>query len=345
MIIDFQRFVAAERAVWTELERFLERIEAEPQLRLGLEDLRRFHRLYERTAADLAKLTSFASEPATRGYLESLVARAYGEIHETRERRRRLFLWCWLSQTLPQAFRRHARAFGLSVAVTLAGCAFGGFALALDPQAKPVLMPFPHLLQDPAQRVAQEEQATEDRLAGQKTSFSAFLMTHNTRIAIFTLALGMTWGAGTMILLFENGIMLGAVAVDYVRAGQTKFLLGWLLPHGVIEIPAILIAGQAGLVLAMALVGWGKRTPMTMRLRAASPDIITLIFGAGLLLVWAGIVEAFLSQYHEPVIPYAAKIVFGLVELALLSFFLTKAGRARLAGPAGADRRSEPARA
>src|SRR5205085_6315260 len=139
---------------------------------------------------------------------------------------------------------------------TIAGCAFGGLALALDPSAKPVLVPFPNLLQDPSNRVAEEERATTDRLAGHKTSFSAFLMTHNTKISILTLALGMTWGIGTMIMLFYNGIMLGAVAVDYIRAGQTRFLLGWLLPHGVIEIPAILIAGQAGLILALALVGW-----------------------------------------------------------------------------------------
>ena len=53
-------------------------------------------------------------------------------------------------------------------------------------------------------------------------------------------------------MLFYNGVILGAVAVDYVRAGETKFLLGWLMPHGVIEIPAILIAGQAGFMLALA---------------------------------------------------------------------------------------------
>ena len=29
-------------------------------------------------------------------------------------------------------------------------------------------------------------------------------------------------------------------------------------------------------------------------------------------MVWAGFVEAFLSQYHEPIIPYAAKIAFGV---------------------------------
>lgn len=326
MIIDLQRFVSAERPCWTELERQLERLEAAPDGKMTLEQVRRFHLLYERTAADLARITTFSSEPETRNYLESLVARAYGEIHETRERRGRLHPLQWFFQVLPQTFRRHIRAFYLSVAVTLAGCAFGGLALALDPAAKPVLMPFPHLLQDPARRVADEEKATADRLAGHKASFSAFLMTHNTRVSIFTLALGMTWGVGTIVMLFYNGIMLGAVAVDYVRAGQAKFLLGWLLPHGVIEIPAILIAGQAGLMLALALIGWGKRIPLTARLRAISRDLVTLIFGVGLLLVWAGFVEAFLSQYHEPVMPYSVKIAFGLVELVLLVLFLTKSG-------------------
>ena len=86
-------------------------------------------------------------------------------------------------------------------------------------------------------------------------------MTHNTEVSIFTLALGMTWGVGTIIMLFYNGVILGAVAVDYIRAGETKFLLGWLMPHGVVEIPAILIAGQAGLLLASALIGHGRRCP------------------------------------------------------------------------------------
>jgi uncharacterized membrane protein SpoIIM required for sporulation len=327
VIIDLERFVAGERECWSELEGTLEKLEADPGYRMSMERLRRFHLLYERTAADLAKISTFSAEPETRRYLENLVARAYGEIHETRERRGRLHLMQWCFQTLPRTFRHHVRAFYVSLAITIAGCSFGGLALLLDPASKPILMPFPHLLQDPAKRVAEEEQARTDRLAGQKSSFSAFLMTHNVRISILTVALGMSLGIGTILLLFYNGVMLGAVVADYVRAGQTKFLLGWLLPHGVIEIPAILIAGQAGLVLAFALVGWGDRSTLKARLRVVSRDVVTLVFGVGLLLVWAGIVEAFLSQYHEPVLPYFVKIAFGLVELVLLVLFLAKAGK------------------
>src|SRR5207237_3576462 len=95
---------------------------------------------------------------------------------------------------------------------------------------------------------------------------------------------------------------------------------------GAVEIPSILIAGQAGLVLAMALIGWGKRLPLRTRLREVSGDLVTLIFGVGLLLIWAGFIEAFLSQYHEPIIPYSAKIGFGLIELGLLILYLSKSG-------------------
>jgi uncharacterized membrane protein SpoIIM required for sporulation len=326
VIIDLQRFIANERPFWNELEKLLDRIEAEPDLRMPLRQLQLFHRLYERTAAGLAKITTFSSEPETRRYLENLVARAYGEIHETREKQRHIFPLRWFLQTLPQTFRKHVRAFYLSLAITIAGCAFGGLAIAFDPDSKPVLMPFSHLLQDPRKRVAEEEKATQERLAGERTTFSAELMTHNTKISIFTLALGMTWGIGTIIMLFYNGVILGAVAVDYIRAGETKFLLGWLMPHGVIEIPAILIAGQAGLLLALALIGRGNRSPLRARLREISGDVVTLIFGAGLMLIWAGFIEAFLSQYHEPVIPYAAKIAFGCVELILLCLFFAKSG-------------------
>ena len=135
----------------------------------------------------MAKIATFSSEPETRRYLESLVARAYAEIHESREARGRVHVRRWFAQELPQTFRRHVRAFWLAVAVTLAGCAFGVLALRIDPEAKAVIMPFGGLMESPATRVAREEHAKQDRLHGVKTTFAAELMTHNTRVALFTL--------------------------------------------------------------------------------------------------------------------------------------------------------------
>jgi uncharacterized membrane protein SpoIIM required for sporulation len=122
------------------------------------------------------------------------------------------------------------------------------------------------------------------------------------------------------------------VAFDYVRAGYTTFLLGWLMPHGVVEIPAILIGGQAAFVIASALVGHGDGTSRRSRLRAAAPDVVTLACGAAVMLVWAGLVESFVSQFHQPVLPYPIKITFGIVELMLLCAYFAYAGRGTISG-------------
>ena len=325
MIIDLPRFVSSERAYWDELLAVLAKLEAEPERRLPLAEIQRLHYLYERCSSDLSQLDTFATQRRLRAFLESLVLRAYSSIHETRAPIK--IRWKSAVLALPRAVRRHLGAFWLALGVTLLGCAFGWFALHEDARNKAILLPIPSLLAPPSERVAREESANEDRLSKVKASFAAELMTHNTQVALMAMAMGVTFGTGTLMLLFYNGVILGAVATDYIVAGQGVFLAGWLLPHGSIEIPAILLAGQAGFVLAGALLGWGDRTPRAQRLRAVAADLVAIVSGAGLLLIWAGIVEAFVSQYHQPVIPYALKIAFGCCELAALSFFLGWVGR------------------
>ena len=65
----------------------LDRLEADPDRPMSLEEAQRFHLLYQKVSADLGRVATFASEPELRRYLESLTARAYGEIHETRDAR------------------------------------------------------------------------------------------------------------------------------------------------------------------------------------------------------------------------------------------------------------------
>lgn len=327
MIIDLAHFVDTERPYWEELEALLDGLGRDPAAGMTVEDAKRLHYLYQRASADLAKLATFAAEPQLHRYLENLVARTYAEVHEVRAGAR-FAPWRWVAKDFPQAFRRQFWAFKLSVVITLAGVLFGGGAILLDSKAKEVLMPFPHLMMDPSERVEREETVTEEdpRRFG-KFMGTSFYFTHNTRVAITTMAMGISWGIGTVAVLFGNGVMLGAVTLDYISAGESVFLVGWLLPHGAVEIPAILLAGQAGLVLGRALIGWGARLGVRARLRRVTHDLAALIFGVALMLAWAGFVEAFLSQYHEPVIPYWVKIAFGVVELVALTVFLARAGK------------------
>jgi uncharacterized membrane protein SpoIIM required for sporulation len=326
VIVDLQRFVAAERPHWDKLEQRIRKIEIQADRRMSLDEMEEFYLLYQRAGAALVKVRPLRSEDSLTRYLEWLVGRAYAEIHESRQstgfRLRRL-----LMEAVPQAFRRRARYFKLSVAATLVGVAFGAGALALSRDAKDVLMPFSHLHQKPSERVAKEMEERGKDLEGKKGRFSAHLMTHNIQVTFFVLALGVSFGLGSIVVLFYNGVILGAVAFDYIGDGQGLFLAGWLLPHGSVEIPAILIGGQAALLLGHAMIGWGTPESRADRLRSIGPDLATLAAGAAALLVWAGIVESFFSQYHEPVLPYGVKIAFGSIQLALLFAYLYRGGR------------------
>jgi uncharacterized membrane protein SpoIIM required for sporulation len=331
MIIDLERFIDEEKKYWTELETILDKLDRDPLKKMNLSEIKRFHYLYQGTSSDLARVMGFSAETEIRRYLESLVGHAYAEVHELREKPHRFSPLHWFFHVFPQTFRQHMRAFVLALLITAFGFAIGGIAVSIDTEAKRIILPFSHLQIDPSKRVAYEEKAgaTKDRLKGKKATFSAFLMTHNTRVSLFTFAMGFSWGIGTILLLFYNGIILGAIALDFVHAGQSTFLLGWLLPHGAIEIPAILLAGQAGFILAGALIGWGRRISLKKRLRTVAPELVTLLYGLAVMLICAGIVEAFFSQYHEPVIPYGAKIIFGVLELIALILFLGFSGKSK----------------
>jgi uncharacterized membrane protein SpoIIM required for sporulation len=341
MILDLQRFLREEQPSWEKLEKILLRLERDPAARLSLAEVQEFHALYERAAADLAKVATFAAEPELRRQLETLVARAYAEIHETRERLPVRQARHWLAATAPQVFRRHVGAFWLAAALFFGGSLFGGIALMADPEAKAALVPtqFAHLKESPEQRVQREESEQKQgkaHIRGHEGTFAAQLIQNNIRVTLTAAGLGLTWGIGTIVFMFYNGLILGAVGMDYLLAGQTMFLFGWLLPHGVVEIPACLIGGQTGLVLTQALLGRRSSLPLRERLRLAVPDVATLLATAMLMLLWAGVVESFFSQLHEPMLPYAVKIIFGVVELILLTAYFGLAGRQAGTPEAGA---------
>ncbi|MBL9117980.1 MAG: stage II sporulation protein M [Verrucomicrobiaceae bacterium] len=330
MLHDLARFVKQERPYWEELEASLNKVALNPHNLSDLEKSRHLLALFQRACAGLSRLGNASAEPELYNYLEALVARGYAEIHSTRVTHSRFRPMRWLLSVFPQTFRKHLWAFHLSLAITLIGSALGALLISLDPHAMAAISPFPHTVElTPSERVAEEEKSASKvgALEGHQSTFSAQLMANNIGVSFKALALGITWGIGTVILLFYNGAVLGAVALDYIADGQVVFLVAWLLPHGSWEIPAILIAGQAGLLLGRALIGWGTREGMRTRLRSVVPDLATLVGGVSIMLVWAGIIESFLSQYHHPIVPYWAKIAFGVLQLVVLMIWLFLAGR------------------
>ncbi len=327
MILDLDKFIAKERHFWDELAVLLQRQDDQPDRQPPLEEAKRFYYLYQRTSADLVKLNTFAGEVETTRFLEQLVARAYSRLHETGGESIPFRPWRWVSRTFPSTFRRHWIAFALSIGTFCVGAAFGAAALKINYNLKSDFIPpqFSHLNEKPSKRVDREEKQDFDAFQG-RHAFSSQLMTHNTKVTVLTMVTGFLWGIFTLILLFYNGILIGVVIFDYISDGQGTFLTAWLLPHGSFELPAIFMGGQAGLVIARTMFGWGTNLRLRQRFARVRSDLLTLVGGAGLLLIWAGIVESFLSQYHHPDF-YPWKIGMGAIQLIALILYLSFSGR------------------
>jgi uncharacterized membrane protein SpoIIM required for sporulation len=327
VILDLERFQAQARPRWRDLESLLATLEGRPDRRLNPAEAEHLQELYAQVAADLNRVTHGALAQELRQYLERLVARAYAELYYAPPMRSEIWQprrWLRIFTAFPETFRRQSRYFTLAVLITLLGCAFGGLAVRYDPASVDVLLPSDYL-RNPGQRVHEEEEGKGRHLdsAQAEAAFSAQLIRHNIQVALLAAALGVTFGIGTALLLFENGVLLGAVAVHYTRQGFGLFMTAWLLPHGVFEIPSILIAGQAGFYLARLLLH--RREDRNVR--QSMHEWLVLIAGLAMMLVWAGVMEAFFSQHHAPVLPYGFKVAVAAAELVLLTIYLLFIGR------------------
>ncbi|WFB36765.1 stage II sporulation protein M [Kiritimatiellota bacterium B12222] len=322
MIVNLNNFILRRKPLWEEYDDMLLSLEQDGSRRLSLEEIQRLQTLHEHIAGDLVRVRTFASEPDTIDYLESLLTRGFGFIHESNKFKFQKSKCKQAFHAFPRTLRSHRHAFQLVVITFILGAILGGFLVAVAPDAKDVLLPFAHLHGDPSDRVAMEESVTSGDRSAMHATFAAQLMTHNIKVSIFVLVLGIFFGVFTLVLVFYNGVILGAVCVDYLLADEGIFLAGWLLPHGSVEIPAILFAATGGIIIAQSMIQKSGRLSFSARMRRIRGDLLIIISAVALLLFWAGIIESFFSQFHYPTLPYGVKISFGVLQLSLLILYL-----------------------
>ena len=141
---------------------------------------------------------------------------------------------------------------------------------------------------------------------------------NNVRVAFMTFITGVLFSLGSIIVLMFNGIMLGSFQYFFLERGLVaeSMLTIWL--HGTLEISAIIIAGAAGIVLGKGFVFPGTHS----RLRAFQQSArlgIKLLIGIVPILVFAAIIESFLTRYTEA--PAVIKLALIICSLAFILFY------------------------
>ena len=291
-----RHFRAEREGDWARLEQLLDKVEKRSARRLSEEDLIELPTLYRATLSALSVARETSLDAAMVAYLESLSTRAYFVIYGCREP--------WLKQLggffrrgWPQAVRAIMPEIVLMAALFIVSAVAGYFLVRGQPAWFDALVPpeFASGRDMGATTAYLRETLYGKPQQGGLEVFATFLFTHNAGVSILAFALGFAFAIPTLLLIADNGVMLGAFYAVYIPHGLGLGLTGWLMIHGTTELSAIVLAGAAGLHIGRAVAFPGERSRLAAAGDAGKRAAMVMM-GVVVMLFFAGLLEGFGRQ-------------------------------------------------
>jgi uncharacterized membrane protein SpoIIM required for sporulation len=307
---------------WNRLDALVHQVESNGVKSLPPADLRDLGLLYRQTAADLSAVRADRSSRPLEQYLNRLVSRAHNYVYSGR-RISFASLWQFLAHGYPRLLRRMSGYLLAATLISVAAGLLGALIVMLRPDFGVMFLG--------AKTVANldKHKMWTDSVLSIKPQAASGIMTNNISVCFLTFAGGITAGLFTLYSLFNNGLMLGAIAVVCRQHHMALSLWSFVAAHGALEIPSIMISGAAGLRLAAGILFPGMLNRRAA-LAQAGLEAVQLVSATIPLLIIAGTLEAFLSPTHAPI---ALKFAVGAVLLTALTLWLTEGGRKTIDNP------------
>jgi len=305
--MNVERWLRSRRASWQHLEELLRLIEKRGLSSLGRERLRELGRLYRSASADLSRVRALSMGGDVPVYLNNLVVKAHNQVYQ-RERNRWAEIGSFFWVTFPGLVRENILYIAGALMIFSVPAVSSYFMVQKD-------INFAHLEISKGQALVPEQmwalieqhQMWTDSVQDYSPAVSSEIAANNIRVAILAFAYGVTFGLGTLFVLFTNGMMIGTIFGVCHSYGLFGRLLAFVAPHGVLELAAIFISGGAGLVLGTALLFPG-RWKRADALRKAARPALGLFGGCIPLLIVAGSVEGFISPRTD----LSAEVKYGV---------------------------------
>jgi uncharacterized membrane protein SpoIIM required for sporulation len=310
---------------WRELDSIVTRVGSRGVRALAEDDAARLPGLYRAALASLSVARAISLDKNVVDYLTSLCSRAFFVVYGTRHRFGESVAG-FFGRHFPATVRRRWASIALAASILVAGVVVGFVRTAADPEHYWSFV-------DPGMAGERTPWSSAEELRdilyppkdaeGDFALFSAFLFSHNSQVVFLCFALGAALGLPVAYVLFLNGASLGAMSQIHHAHGLAADWWGWLLPHGVTELLAIVLAGGAGLELGRTIV-----FPGTMRrvdaLARRGREAGTMVLACVALLFVAALVEGFLRQLVPSIV---LRYVFTAASLLFWIVYLGLAGR------------------
>jgi len=310
------RWIEKRKPHWAKLEALLNQSRSSGLKSLSRSDLQELSLLYRQTAADLAAIREDRGSVHYARYVNQLLVRAHNTIYSG-HRASPMAVVSFFTKTYPIAFRRNLRHCALATVIFAIAGLVGAVLTYQNPDFKTKILG-PQMVD-----TIDRHQMWTHSIVGIKPVASSAIMTNNMSVGFTTFALGITAGLGTIYMMAFNGLLIGVIGVACYLSGMSVQLWSFVAPHGVLELPAIFIAGGAGFRIAQGLL-FPEVLPRRDSLARAGSEAVQLLVGTVPILIIAGLIEAFVSPTSLPI---SLKVSMAVALFVLLNVYLFGLGR------------------
>jgi uncharacterized membrane protein SpoIIM required for sporulation len=255
----------------------------------------RLAELFVHVTDDLSYARTFFPEGRTTRYLNDLAGEAHRALYRNRREGRSRLLTFW-TQEVPRAVYAARREMQLALVVFLGAMGVGLLSAAADPGFTRLIMGDAYV----NMTLANIEQGDPMAVYKQMPPLDMFLALawNNVRVALLAFAAGLAVSVGTIFVLFQNGVMVGAFEYFLHAQGVLAAALPVVYLHGALELSAIVIAGGAGLAMGNAILFPGTY-PRGESFRRGARRGLKIVIGLVPVIVAAALIEGFATRHTE----------------------------------------------
>lgn len=308
--MNVKRWIARREPNWKQLDSLLTRIEKRGLKSLKTEEIKQLASLYRSVSADLARARTNQVGNTLIQSLQTLTSRSYSQIYQGSRRQewhKAIEFYRW---GFPALVQQTWAYIAIATAIFAVGGLIGWWFGWHDPAFMSLMVPEELIV-----KVRDKGELWMGSILGVEPIASSGIMINNLSVCFRAIAGGITLGLLTVYILLFNGLLIGTIATLVGQNNLAFPFWAFVFPHGSLELPAIFLAGGAGLLIARGILFPGQfRRGDALKfygLQAAQ-----LVYGIVPLLVIAGAIEGFISP--NPAVPSLFKYLIGTGLFVLL---------------------------
>jgi uncharacterized membrane protein SpoIIM required for sporulation len=314
--MNVQRWIARREPNWRRLEAILQQVEKKGLKSLPASEIRELASLYRSVSADLARARTNSLGNTLIQDLQRLTSRSYSQIYQGSRRTEWQGAVPFYRWGFPAVVQETFGYIALATAIFALGALVAWWFAWSDPVFMSLVVP-----EDLIVKVRDKGELWMGSIVGIEPLASSSITINNLKVSFAAIAGGITAGAYTTFILAYNGLHIGAIATLVGQNNLAYPFWAFVFPHGSLELPAIFLAGGAGLLIGRAILFPGKyRRADALKLYGS--QAAQLVFGIVPMLIIAGTIEGFFSP--SPVVPAPIKYLVGIVLFMVLIIYCSR---------------------